>query len=118
LRILLVEDDDAVAGTTALWLRLQGHEVRSARNGRSALAQVGEFGPQVVLLDIGLPDMDGYEVARRLRARPEGRDLVLVAVTGYGHEEARERSRAAGFDHHLVKPVEPDTLNGLLAKLG
>jgi two-component system CheB/CheR fusion protein len=71
----------------------------------------------VVLLDIGLPGMDGYEVAKRLRTFPETREVLLIALTGYGREEDRARSKAAGFDHHLVKPVEPEALNVLIATL-
>ncbi|CAK0780505.1 Histidine kinase [Gammaproteobacteria bacterium] len=118
VRILVVEDDVVVAETTVLWLTMEGYEVRVAHTGEAALEQVLPFQPQVVLLDIGLPGMDGYTTARRLRALPDGEDLCLVAVTGYGHEEAQIRSREAGFDYHLVKPVDPAALSNLLATLG
>ncbi|CAK0772589.1 Autoinducer 2 sensor kinase/phosphatase LuxQ [Gammaproteobacteria bacterium] len=118
LRILVVEDDVTVAETTVLWLTMEGHEVRVAHTGEEALEQAPLFQPQIVLLDIGLPGMDGYVTAQRLRALPGGDELYLVAVTGYGHEEAQTRSREAGFDYHLVKPVDPNVLIGLLTALG
>ena len=105
-RILVVDDNvDAAKSLARLLTRLYGQEVRVAHDGPAALAAAGEFRPEVVLLDIGLPGMDGYEVARRLRERPEFEETLLVALTGWGQEADRERSRAAGFDHHLVKPA-------------
>jgi len=92
---------------------LKGHEVRLAHAGDSAIAAAEEFKPEIVLLDIGLPGMNGLEVARRLR-EAHGESLVLVAVTGYGQEEDRRRSRGAGFDHHLVKPPSLAALQSLL----
>jgi len=118
LRILLVEDDAVVAETTVLWLSMEGHEVLVANTGEAALEKILPFQPHVVLLDIGLPGIDGYTTAERIRALPGGEGPYLVAVTGYGHEEAQTRSRAAGFDYHLVKPVEPAALNALLSALG
>jgi PAS domain S-box-containing protein len=114
-RVLVVDDDPAVAASTALWLEFLGHEVRVARTGPAAIEQALSFRPAVVLLDIGLAGMDGYEAARRLRELPGGRDLYLLAVTGYGHEVALARSKAAGFDHHLVKPFDPATLGALIS---
>ncbi|HYN79219.1 MAG TPA: PAS domain S-box protein [Lamprocystis sp. (in: g-proteobacteria)] len=116
-RVLVVEDDAAVAESTALMLRLDGHQVQVARSGPSALQIAAVFRPQAVLLDIGLRGMDGYETARRLRASPQGVGLRLIAVTGYGDARTRERAQAAGFDHHLVKPVEPTILKEVLAGL-
>lgn len=115
-RVLVVDDDAAVADSMSVLLELEGHAVRTAASGEAALAAARDFRPHLVLLDIGLRGMDGYEVARRLRAG-EGGDaaLRLVAVTGYGHEDARARSREAGFDAHLVKPVHPEALVELLA---
>jgi two-component system CheB/CheR fusion protein len=116
-RVLVVEDNPDAAESLALLLRAAGHEVRVAADGPAALEAAAAFRPQVVLLDIGLPKMDGYEVARRLR-RGAGRDgLLLVALSGYGQEEDRRRSRAAGFDAHLVKPADLDALQELLAEL-
>jgi CheY-like chemotaxis protein len=94
------------AQSLGMLLELGGCAVRLAHDGPGALAAAEASPPDLILLDIGLPGMDGYEVARRLRARPDTRDAVLVAVTGYGREEDRARSRQAGFDHHLVKPLE------------
>jgi two-component system CheB/CheR fusion protein len=109
-RILVVDDNIDGADSLAVLLRLGGHEVSLAHDGPAALDMAQAFRPEVVLLDIGLPGMDGYEVAKRLRAGPPTRDAILVAVTGYGREEDRQRSREAGFDHHLVKPVSFDAL--------
>jgi two-component system CheB/CheR fusion protein len=96
-------------------LELQGHEIRVAYDGETALETARSFRPQVALLDIGMPLMDGYELARRLRAAPETQDVLLVAMTGWGQEEDQRKSREAGFAHHLVKPFEPATLEKLLA---
>jgi len=117
VRVLVVEDDVAVAESTVLWLTMEGYETRVVHTGEAALEQAPKFHPQIVLLDIGLPGMDGYATARRLRAMDNGAELYLVAVTGYGNEEAQTRSRQAGFDYHLVKPVDPKVLGGLLSAL-
>ena len=116
LKVLLVDDDPAVAESTAVFLELEGCAVRRAADGVEALRALGEFQPRLVLLDIGLPGRSGYEVARQIRQLPDGNHLLLVAVSGYGQEENLERSRAAGFDRHLTKPVDPDTLCALLAE--
>jgi len=117
VRVLVVDDDPAVAESAAVLLRLEGHEVRCAHSGNAALELVAEFRPRVVLLDIGLPGEDGYQVARRIRQLPGGGDLMLVAVSGYGHGEAQARSKEAGFDRHLIKPVDPGTLCSLLSEV-
>jgi PAS domain S-box-containing protein len=114
LRVLVVDDNVDSADSMAMLLSLDGYEVRTAFDGPGALAEALEFHPQVILLDIGLPGMDGYEVARRIRELPGVRDTLMIAITGYGQDDDRARSRAAGFDHHLVKPVDPDTLSALL----
>ncbi|KQR81636.1 hypothetical protein ASG35_04870 [Burkholderia sp. Leaf177] len=114
-RILVVDDNVDAADSTAMFLRLDQHDVRLATDGLSALATAQEFHPEVVLLDIGLPDMDGYEVAQRLRALQEHSDTVLIALSGYGQDEHVERSRLAGFDHHLVKPADLKELGALIA---
>jgi len=117
LRILVVDDNRDAADSCAMLLELSGHRVRTAYNGTQAL-QLGEnLLPHVVLLDIGLPDLNGYEVARRIRATPWGAKLPLVAVTGWGKEEDRERAFAAGFDHHLTKPVAPEAVASLVTTL-
>ncbi len=114
LRILIVDDNEDAADSLAMLLSHDGHETRVAYSGRHALACVETFSPDVALLDIGLPEMDGYEVAHHLRARPELKSLSLVALTGYGQAEDREATRAAGFDHHLVKPVDLPSLERTL----
>jgi CheY-like chemotaxis protein len=114
LRVLLVDDNTDGADSLAALVRLAGHEARVAHDGPGALEAAAAFRPQVVVLDIGLPGLTGYEVARRLRADPDLAGAALVAVTGYGRDEDRERARAAGFDHHLVKPVAFAELLGLL----
>jgi CheY-like chemotaxis protein len=98
--------------------QLWGHEVECVYDGRAALDTAANFRPDAVFLDIGLPGMDGYEIAERLREIPQTNPMVLVAITGYGQDEDRRRSRDAGIDHHLVKPVAPDTLQKLLDSLG
>jgi CheY-like chemotaxis protein len=114
-RILIVDDNEDAANSLADLLRIEGHETRVAYNGPDALACVDQFLPEVALLDIGLPTMDGYQVASQLRARPRLEGLRLVALTGYGQTEDRQRTRAAGFDDHLVKPVNFVALQRILA---
>jgi PAS domain S-box-containing protein len=115
-RVLVVDDNVDVADSIALVLKLGGHEVRVAYDGPSALVIAEVFQPQVVLLDIGMPGMDGYEVARRLRQQPGVPPALLVALTGWGQDTDRRRSTEAGFDHHLVKPVEPSAVAKLLTE--
>jgi signal transduction histidine kinase len=114
-RILVVDDNVDSAESLAMVLRVTGHQVRTAHDGAEALEVAAQFAPEIVLLDIGLPKMNGYEVARVLRSRYPDRDILIVALTGYGQEEDRRRSREAGFDHHLVKPVQPAVLKPLLS---
>jgi CheY-like chemotaxis protein len=99
----------------AMVLQLQGHEVRTAEDGPAALAAASDFHPQVVLLDIGLPGLNGFEVARQLRARNTLPRPLLIAISGYGQAEEIQMSLEAGFDHHLIKPVAPPMLDRLLA---
>jgi signal transduction histidine kinase len=113
-RVLVVDDNHDAAETLATILEISGHEVWLAHDGAEALTLVERHRPEIVLLDIGLPKIDGYEVARRLRLDPRWQDVLLVAVTGYGKEEDRDRGRLAGFDHHLVKPVDLEALRELL----
>lgn len=114
-RILVVDDNVDAATSLAMLLELDGHEARVAHSGTDALAAIAQFAPRAVFLDIGLPDMSGYEVARRVRAMS---DLAvtprLIALTGWGSEEDRRRAAEAGFDDHLVKPVDPDHLGSVL----
>jgi two-component system CheB/CheR fusion protein len=114
-RVLVVDDHAEYAQGTALLLRSWGHEARVAADGPSALAAARAAAPEVVLLDVGLPQADGYEVARQLRQLPGLDKALLVAVTGYGRDEDRRRAREAGFDYHLTKPVEASVLSELLA---
>lgn len=114
LKILVVDDNKDSAESLAALLMLSGHEARTAYDGLSALEEAQTFLPDVMLLDIGLPKLDGYEVAHRLREDPERNRMMLLAMTGYGQEEDRRRTRDAGFDHHLVKPVDLDKLRELL----
>ena len=115
-RILVVDDNVDGATMLAMMLGLSGHDTRIAFSGPEALEIAVGFNPEVVLLDIGLPGMDGYEVARRIRADSQLKDAVLVAVTGWGSEADRQRSKKAGFDEHLTKPVEPGVLDKVLAR--
>jgi PAS domain S-box-containing protein len=116
LRVLVVEDEVAVAEMLVMLLRLWGHEVQGAHDGVGALAAVAAFRPEVVLCDIGLPGKNGYQVARQVcQMEWQGPRPVLVAITGYGQEEDQRRARAAGFDYHVTKPVDPHALEALLA---
>lgn len=117
LRVLVVDDNHDAAESLSMLMQMMGNETRVAYEGLEAETMTGEFRPDVVLLDIGLPVRDGYEVARNIRALPWGDSIALVAVTGWGQEEDRRRAKEAGFDAHLVKPVDPDALTRLLASL-
>lgn len=116
-RLLVVDDNRDAAESLAMLLRLYGHEVRVANDGFTALEIVKEYTPALVFLDIGMPTMDGYEVARRLRQQSSLKNVRLAALTGWGQQEDRRRTAEAGFDHHLVKPPEPAVLESLLANL-
>ncbi len=113
-RVLVVDDNVDSAESLALLLRLKGHEVEVAYDGHGALKTAGSFHPEVVMLDIGLPGLDGYQVASRLRRRRRTATVLLLALTGYGRDEDQLRSLEAGFDHHLTKPVDPQVLYDLL----
>jgi CheY-like chemotaxis protein len=114
LRVLVVDDDPDAVGTLALVLNLWCYEVRTAADGASALEAARIFLPDVVLMDVGMPGLDGWEAARRLREEPGMRDALFVALTGFGLDADRRRSCEVGFDHHLVKPVESEMLLRLL----
>jgi CheY-like chemotaxis protein len=114
-RILVVDDLVASAETLMTLLEMEGFEVRVANEGMAALQIAQEFRPDVVLLDIGLPGMNGFEVANRLRRQPESRDALLIALTGYGEAESRNRSAAAGFDFHMVKPADVNLLLSMIS---
>jgi CheY-like chemotaxis protein len=113
-RILVVDDNADAATSLGELLAALGHEVRVRFDGKSALDEVGAFGPEVLVLDIGLPDIDGYELARRLRGAPETATARYLALTGYGQAHDRTLARAAGFDHHFVKPVDIAALQAVL----
>jgi PAS domain S-box-containing protein len=116
-RILLVDDNRDSAETLAMLLRDLGNEVRTAFDGLEAVAAAAAFGPDVILLDIGLPKLNGYDACRRIRQQPGAKDIAIIALSGYGQEEDRRRSKEAGFDQHLVKPMELPTLEQVLAEL-
>jgi CheY-like chemotaxis protein len=117
IRILVVDDNQDSADSLGLLMKLMGNEVRVVNDGLEAVDVANEFEPRVVLLDIGLPTLNGYEAAKRIRQHPWGNQAVLIAVTGWGETVDRQRSKQAGFDHHLVKPVDPDVLTHLLTSL-
>jgi CheY-like chemotaxis protein/two-component sensor histidine kinase len=114
-RVLVVDDNRDAAETLTMILQMSGHEAETMFSGAEALERVAVFKPDVVLTDIGMPGMDGYEVARRLRADPATRELRIIALTGWGQAQDKERALAAGFNLHLTKPVDPEELDSLLA---
>jgi CheY-like chemotaxis protein len=113
-RVLVVDDNQDAADTLALLLELMGHQTRTANDGLAALEAAEDFRPDVVLLDIGLPKMNGYDVCRKMREQPWGQRAFLVALTGWGQAEDQRKASEAGFDRHLVKPVEESVLQQLL----
>ena len=117
LRVLVVDDNADSADSLAMLLQLMGHASTIARDGEEAVALAASYLPDVILMDIGLPGVDGYEASRRIRAQAPQRDVLLVALTGWGQAADRERSRQAGLDQHLVKPIDPEHLESLLATL-
>jgi two-component system CheB/CheR fusion protein len=114
--VLVVEDNVDTAAAMSQLLSQEGCETKVAYDGPAALEAADAFGPKVVLLDIGLPGLDGYEVARRLRADSRHDGLRLIAISGYGQAKDQQRSKEAGFDHHVVKPVDFQSLVALLAE--
>jgi CheY-like chemotaxis protein len=116
-RILIADDNLDAAESLQLWLQMAGHQVAIAANGAEALSAAETFQPQVALLDLGMPDLSGFEVAREIRNAPWGRGITLIALTGWGQEEDRRRTAEAGFHHHLTKPIPPDTIEELIRAL-
>jgi PAS domain S-box-containing protein len=116
-RVLVVDDNVDAAESLAQLLQILGHDTRTAHEGEAGVEAAERFRPDLILLDIGMPRLNGYDAARRIRARPWGRSVVLVALTGWGQDDDRRRTAEAGFDHHLVKPVDPQVVLGLLAGL-
>jgi len=118
LRCILVVDDNQDSATSlAMVLELTGHKTHIAYDGLEAVEAAAKFRPDVVLLDIGLPKLNGYDACRKIREQPSGKGIVLIALTGWGQDEDRDKSKAAGFDAHLVKPVDYAALMKLLAEL-
>ncbi|MDQ6620698.1 MAG: ATP-binding protein [Pseudomonadota bacterium] len=117
LRLLVVDDNRDAADTLCVLLQMLGHEARVAYDGESALDEAQDYRPDMVLLDIGMPKADGYVVARRIRKQPWGKGTVLVATTGWGQSSDKEQARQAGFNHHLVKPIDLDALNRILSQV-
>lgn len=113
-RVLVADDNTDAAESLGEVLRLLGHDVRVAYDGQQALAMAAEFEPEVVLLDIGMPRMNGYETAEQMRAQPWATHAVLIALTGWGHDEDKRRASDAGFNHHFTKPVDPAELAHML----
>jgi CheY-like chemotaxis protein/two-component sensor histidine kinase len=114
-RILVTDDNQDAANTVAMLLRLSGHEVETAYDGTSAVRKAETYQPDIMLLDIGLPGMNGYDVCRSIRQQPWGKDIRIVALTGWGQDQDRRNAREAGFDDHLVKPVDPQVLSRTVA---
>lgn len=114
-RVLVIDDDKDVADSLAMLLELLGCDVRTAYSGVAGVNLVTEFRPTIVFLDLGMPDVNGYETARRIRAEPEGRQTCLVALTGWGQDADKRRTCEAGFDRHLVKPADIDAIEEILS---
>jgi CheY-like chemotaxis protein len=115
-RILVVDDNENAAKVLGMLLTALGNDVRTTFDGFTAIEMAESFLPEIILLDIGMPKLNGYETARRIREQPWGKNVMLAALTGWGQEEDKRRTREAGFDHHFVKPLEPATLQKLLAE--
>src|SRR4030095_2703094 len=114
-RVLVADDNVDTAEMMRVMLELKGHDVRGAHDGGEAVSLAASFNPEIAFLDIGMPRMDGYEAARRIRARL-GEQVILVALTGWGQDDDKRRSRESGFDQHLTKPPEPDLLDRVIAR--
>ena len=115
LRVLVVDDSEDTVYGFSLLLKASGHDVRTAHDGLTAVQVATDFRPELIFLDIGLPGLNGYQVAKRIRQNPDLKHVILVALTGYGQESDRETSRQAGFNHHLVKPARFEQLQKILA---
>jgi CheY-like chemotaxis protein len=113
-RVLVADDNRDSADSMAVVLRMMGHDVRTVHDGRQAIDEAAVFRPDVALLDIGMPQVDGYEAARRIREAPWGQAMLLVALTGWGQDEDRRRAAEAGFDLHFTKPIDVDEIEKLL----
>jgi CheY-like chemotaxis protein len=116
-RVLIADDNRDAAESLSILLQIEGHEVTVVHDGEAAVAAFEAFRPHVALLDIGMPGLSGYEIAQEIRKTPHGRAITLVAVTGWGQDSDRARAIEAGFNHHFTKPVEPDALTSLVARV-
>jgi CheY-like chemotaxis protein len=114
-RVLVADDNRDGAEIMSLLLQQYGYEVTVAHSGTEALTAAAQVVPEIAILDIGMPGMNGYEVARRIRAEAWGKQMMLIALTGWGQEEDKKKAFEAGFDHHLIKPIDPDALETLMA---
>ncbi|MEO8654345.1 MAG: response regulator [Ramlibacter sp.] len=117
MKVLVVDDNGDAARSLSMLVELLGHEVRTGFDGLEALTIAGAFHPDAILLDLGMPVMDGYEACRLIRQQPWGRTVTVVAVTGWGREEDRLKSQRAGFDQHLVKPASPKLIAEILREV-
>jgi CheY-like chemotaxis protein len=117
LKVLVADDNRAATEMLGTLFRLKGNPVQLAHDGEEALKMAEQFLPDVVLLDLGMPKLNGYDVCRCMREQPWGAKMIIIAITGWGREEDKERTREAGFDHHLVKPVMPLNLLQVIAEL-
>ncbi|PMD88022.1 hypothetical protein BWI97_25470 [Siphonobacter sp. BAB-5405] len=117
LRLLIVDDNLDATFTLSMLLELKGYEVHSRNSGKEGVLAAGSLKPDVVLLDIGMPQMNGYETCQEMRKQPWGKDLFIVAVSGYGQHEDKQNAKAVGFDDHLTKPIDLNALLQLLSKL-
>lgn len=115
-RVLIADDNRDAAESLAMLLQMEGHEVTVVHDGREAVTAFEKVRPDAALLDIGMPGLNGYEIARLIRRAPHGRDITLIAVTGWGQENDKAQATEAGFNHHFTKPVEPDAITALLAR--
>ena len=115
-RILVIDDNHDAAQILGMVLEMSGHEVHLAYDGEQAVAMARDLLPEIALVDIGLPKLNGYGVAEHIRAEPWGEKMVLIALTGWGHEDDKRRAIAAGFNFHLTKPVDPDQVDALIAQ--
>ena len=116
MRILIADDNRDAADSLSMLLKLGGHDIKVARTGGEALVIANQFRPEVGIIDIGMPDMDGYEVAKRIRHEAWGERMTLIAVTGWGQADDKRRALAAGFDRHMTKPVDPEELERAFRK--
>jgi CheY-like chemotaxis protein len=113
--VLVVDDNQAAVKLLSMVIKSLGNEVRTAYNGEEAIEVAASFHPEVVLMDLGMPKMNGFEAARHIREQPWGQNMLLIALSGWGQEDDKRKTKEAGFDHHLTKPAEPAELKKLLA---